>query len=268
MESNREIIRLLEMLDNPEDYSEQEIQSFITRDDEIRKAYEMMASAKRGYRHRHTRQEVDPESAWRRFEQKKLDSKPVALPENLSPKRRLHSFFLLRSSFPKVAAVFAGILFVVGIAFAGIRIVRFFQQGQSKPNSQDTLTLNTVAPRDAGKALPNLADTIMPEAESQTAQIADSDSIAVLAPLEGDEVGADHVALNGKQVYENVGLEKILSDIGIYYHAEVAFQNDSARRLRFYFVWNQTQSLKNVVENLNQFDAIEIELEPNKIVVK
>ena len=51
METTSENIRqLLEMLDNPEAYTEQEIQDIINRDEDTRETYRMMVEAKRSSR--------------------------------------------------------------------------------------------------------------------------------------------------------------------------------------------------------------------------
>ena len=61
--SEENIKRLLEMLDNPSAYSEQEISDIINRDDETREAYRLMVAAKQGYRRKNTSEEADAEAA-------------------------------------------------------------------------------------------------------------------------------------------------------------------------------------------------------------
>ena len=65
--SEENIKRLLEMLDNPSAYSEQEISNIINRDDETREAYRFMVAAKQGYRRKNTSEEADAEAAWQRL---------------------------------------------------------------------------------------------------------------------------------------------------------------------------------------------------------
>ena len=65
--SEENIKRLLEMLDNPSAYSEQEISDIINRDDETREAYRLMVAAKQGYRRKNTSEEADAEAAWQRL---------------------------------------------------------------------------------------------------------------------------------------------------------------------------------------------------------
>ena len=139
METTSENIRqLLEMLDNPEAYTEQEIQDIINRDEDTRETYRMMVEAKRSSRQRLADQPVDVDAAWQRF--------------NEIHRSKRHGF-----GWMKIAASFVGILLVSGIAFAAIQIVRYAQQNTSKTEEvinapkpanvtpTDTLTTDTIA---------------------------------------------------------------------------------------------------------------------------
>ena len=138
METTSENIRqLLEMLDNPEAYTEQEIQDIINRDEDTRETYRMMVEAKRSSRQRQADKPVDVDAAWQKFNQK------------VQPKQ--HSFGWI-----KIAASFVGVLLVSGIAFAAIQIVRYTQQHTPKTEEvintpkpanvtpTDTLTTDTI----------------------------------------------------------------------------------------------------------------------------
>ena len=139
METTSENIRqLLEMLDNPDAYTEQEIQDIINRDEDTRETYRMMVEAKRSSRQRQADKPVDVDAAWQKFNQK------------VQPKQ--HSFGWI-----KIAASFVGVLLVSGIAFAAIQIVRYAQQHTPKTEEvintpkpanvtpTDTLTTDTIA---------------------------------------------------------------------------------------------------------------------------
>ena len=135
---NDNIRQLLEMLDNPEAYTEQEIQDIINRDEDTRETYRMMAEAKRSSRQHQANKPIDVDAAWQKFNQK------------IQPQQ--HSF-----GWMKIAASFIGVLLVSGIAFAAIQIVRYAQQHTPKteevintPKSAnvtpaDTLTTDTIA---------------------------------------------------------------------------------------------------------------------------
>ena len=69
-------------------------------------------------------------------------------------------------------------------------------------------------------------------------------------------------------VFDNVPLEKMLTQIAAYYGKEVEFRNDDARQLRFYFVWKKNETLDATLRRLNLFESITIELNDNKLIVK
>ena len=136
--TNEKIRQLLEMLDNPDAYTEQQIQDIINRDEDTRETYHLMVEAKRSSRHRQNQKPVDVDAAWQRFNQK------------LQPKQ--YGF-----GWMKIAASFIGVLLVSGIAFAAIHIVRQYQK-QEAPQTEiaenvttsvttlpaDTLTSDTI----------------------------------------------------------------------------------------------------------------------------
>ena len=139
METTSENIRqLLEMLDNPEAYTEQEIQDIINRDEDTLETYRMMVEAKRSSRLRLADQTVDVNAAWQRF--------------NETHQSKRNGF-----SWMKIAASFIGVLLVSGIAFAAIQIIRYAQQNTPKTEEvintpkptyttpTDTLTTDTIA---------------------------------------------------------------------------------------------------------------------------
>ena len=139
METTNENIRqLLEMLDNPDAYTEQEIQDIINRDEETRETYHLIVEAKYSSRHRQYQKSVDVDAAWQRFNQK------------LQPKQQGFSWM-------KIAASFIGVLLVSGIAFAAIHIVRQYQKQESP---QTEITENVTNPATTAPADTLTSDTI------------------------------------------------------------------------------------------------------------
>ena len=139
METTNENIRqLLEMLDNPNAYTEQEIQDIINRDEDTRETYRLMVEAKRSSRHRQANKPVDIDTAWQKLNHK------------IQPQQQSFGWM-------KIAASFVGVLLVSGIAFAAIQIVRYAQQNTPKTEEiintpkptnitpVDTLTTDTIA---------------------------------------------------------------------------------------------------------------------------
>ena len=208
--TNENILRLLEMLDNPEAYAEQEIEDIINHDDETREAYSLMVEAKRS-RRRRKEASVDVDAAWQRFEQQ------------LQPR---HQNFRRM----KIAASFIGVLFVSGIAFAAIQLIRHTQQWSPKTD----VVVNDATPI-------NVAPT--------------------------DTLGNDTLAMQ-PVVYDNIPLEKMLTEIAAHYDVKVTFQSDEARELRFRFVWKPQQGIDQVVSDLNQFNRLKVTLKGNVITVE
>lgn len=69
-------------------------------------------------------------------------------------------------------------------------------------------------------------------------------------------------------LFKGETLETILSDIARYYGATVKFNQNAAKSLQLYFEWNQALPLNEVVEQLNNFEQINITLTDNVLTVK
>lgn len=213
METTSENIRqLLEMLDNPDAYTEQEILDIIHRDEDTRETYRLMVAAKRSSRQRQADKPIDVDAAWQKLNQK------------VHPKQ--HSF-----GWMKIAASFIGVLLVSGIAFAAIQIVRYAQQHTPKTEE----VINTTKP-----AITTPSETLT------------TDTTAVSQPV----------------IYDNIPLEKMLSEIAAHYDAKVTFVNDEVRGLRFRFVWNPQKGIGQVVSDLNQFERLTVTLKDDVITVE
>ena len=135
--------------------------------------------------------------------------------------------------FMKMAASFIGILLVSGMAFAAIHIVRMV-------NNQKAETVLTEQPASYKPSTALPADTVK------------TDTTDTVEPV----------------VFDNVPLEKMLTEIATYYHAEVSFLNDDARQLRFHFVWKREDGLRHAIDKLNRFESLSVRLDENKIIVE
>lgn len=131
----------------------------------------------------------------------------------------------------KIAAMFIGVALTAGVAFAAIQIVR----SVSKPAPEPTKIEAPAAPK---------------------------------AAQPDDEVPADTVVAVKPVVFDNVELAQIMEQIAAHYKAEVEIENDDAGAYRLYFEWNSQETLEHVVERLNRFESINIELNNNKMTVK
>ena len=214
METNNNIDRLLEMLDHPERYSEQEIMGAINHDEETREFYRQLVAIRRARSRRHSAEyPVDVDGAWQQFEQRYMPQ----------PKRE--------RPWLKMVATLAGILLVSGIAWAAVYAVRHYVTDKPKA------TTETVTP-----AAPT-------EAPVTTVEVAKSDSIstAAMEPVIFDEVTLGQMldeiaAYYGKEVaFKNDearhlrfhfvwnkadGLDKVLEDLQHFESVDVEQKDD------------------------------------------
>jgi hypothetical protein len=220
------------MLENPEAYSEQEIRDIINHDDETREAYRLMVAAKQGYTHKQTNHTTNAQAAWQRFCESEKFKVKSEKPNTAHSTAQLHSsFFTLHSSFQKIVASFIGILLVSSITFAAIHIVRQHQKQES------------------------------PQTE-QTATVAKTTNTIPVDTLTTDTTTIQPV------IFDNIPLEKMLSEIATHYSAEVIFQNNEIRSFRFHFVWNPQQEIEKVVSNLNHFERLHVIMKENQLIVE
>lgn len=106
-----------------------------------------------------------------------------------------------------------------------------------------------------------MAQTEKSEPQKQTA-IADSK----VAPT--DTIPAETTPLPETIVFKGENLEKILADMSGYYGVTVKFNQDAAKSLQLYFEWDQSLPLNEVVEQLNNFEQINIILTDKVLTVK
>ena len=187
----------------------------------------------------------DVDKAWQQFESEEFFAEQSGKAERrvkseefatALPTMRFHSLFR------KMAASFVGLLLVSGVAFAAIHIVRQYQ----KPE------------------VPLAADT-MAEANSSLFTLNSS-------------LPADTIVKPGSVVFDNVTLDSIVKVIAAFHHLDMDLQNERQRvgasagmqasQLRFYFVWNQEESLQEVIEKLNMFEQVNLAVEDGKLMVR
>ena len=58
-----------------------------------------------------------------------------------------------------------------------------------------------------------------------------------------------------------------MSEIAQHYDKEVVFRNDKVKTLRIYLKWNPQEPIEKVVETLNMFEQLSMELNDNTITV-
>ena len=130
----------------------------------------------------------------------------------------------------KVAASIIGVIMASGIAFAAVHIVRHYQKPQTPKVEQTTCV----------KAPDNIISA---------------------------DITTDTIAVEPR-IFDNVSLDTMLNEIASTYHVAVEFQREESRQLRFHFEWKSSESINRVVERLNNFEAVDIICEREKLIVK
>ena len=130
----------------------------------------------------------------------------------------------------RIAAMFVGVVLISGLALAAI--IRLSPSLSTKDESN------------------NHAQTFQRPTEQVTPK------------------ATEPAAASDTVVFDNVPLDSIVGRIAAYHHVGADVQNPQAAELRFYFVWLQAESLPEVVEQLNQFERINIVMDHGKLTVQ
>lgn len=133
-----------------------------------------------------------------------------------------------RNSIYKMVASFVGVLFLV----SGITFAAIHIM--SSTHAPETPTLQVEHPTQAQPTTSPLSDNVLTE----------------------------------PYIFDNITLEKMLTEIAAAHHVSVKFQNKDARQLRFHFVWKREDSLNRTIERLNTFEAVDIIIENEKLIVR
>ena len=70
------------------------------------------------------------------------------------------------------------------------------------------------------------------------------------------------------RIFEDVELQQILQELSDHYHVGVEFRNEQSRHIRFYTKWDTTAPLKQIIERLNGFEKVSIQLTNNQIIAE
>ena len=234
MEQQDKIHFLLSMQEHPEQYTDEQLHQMITDDPELAELLEQLALTKQVLvKHEADEETIPVEEEWQKFYADHSEEIEALDNDNSDKPHTATIKEMTRILSNKVAASIIGVLFTAGLAFAAIHIVRMVNKAKPKAiQAEQTISSKPTL------ALPT--DTI------------NTDTTTNIKPI----------------VFDNVPLEKMLPQIVTYYNKDVDFQNTDARQLRFYFVWKQQETLEVVLNRLNLFESIKVEMKDNKIVVE
>lgn len=111
-----------------------------------------------------------------------------------------------------------------------------------------------------------IADNELAQTEQTELQKRTNIANANVAPT--DTIPAETTPQPETIVFKGENLERILADMAGYYGVTVKFNQDAAKSLLLYFEWNQSLPLNEVVEQLNNFEQINITLTDKALTVK
>ena len=204
---------LLDAQEHPEQFTDEALRQ-MQDDSEIHALMEATAQGKRALmKHQLVESQEAIDAAWQDFEAKHF---PKAAKVSI-----LH----------KMAASFIGLLFISGIAFAAVHIVRNYRNAVGE-------------------------DVKSPTQETQISdlhqQVLPTDTTAAVSPV----------------VFDNVTLDSILPQIARHYSYTVSFRSDKSKPLRLFLTWNPQDSIQKVTDKLNLFEQIHIVLNEQTMIVE
>ena len=204
---------LLDAQEHPEQFTDEALRQ-MQDDPEIRVLMEATAQGKRALMKQQPKASQEAiDAAWQDFEAKHF---PKAAKVSI-----LH----------KVAASVIGLLFISGIAFAAVHIVRNYRNAVGEDVKSPT----------------------------QETQISDSHQQAL---------PTDTTATVPPIVFDNVTLDSILPQIARHYGYTVSFRSDKSKPLRLFLTWNPQDSIQKVTDKLNLFEQIHIVLDEQAMIVE
>ena len=140
-------------------------------------------------------------------------------------------------SWRKMAAAVTGLVLVSGLTFAAIHIyVRKSQQPMPISDNATHVVVKDSIRQDSTKTL-----------------------------VANDTKAAKPVI---HKTFENVAFDKMMAEIAAYYDMQVRFDNADAKSLRLYYDWDSLSSIEDVVNELDQFENVNIKVEGQTIVIK
>lgn len=213
------IDRLLDAIEHPDRYSEQEIETMLA-DPEVMEVYDLLDKTRSAMAPIPT---PDVDAEWDTFRK----SHPAA--------RRRTAFRIFNSVTRNIAAsIVIGIASLAAVAaVVGVSVNYVLDRKADAPSAE--------------------TDAVVRE------NIVSVDTIAV--------AGEAPAVLPETIVFDNEPLEVIATRVAGYYGYNVEFATDASKTLRLYFRWNQTQTIDEVIESLNNFEQIHISIKGNTIKI-
>lgn len=213
--------RLLEAIDDPDRFSDDELAQLLT-DAETRELYDLMSKTSDALV---LAPEPDIDREWTRFVNRR----------NAAAANGSRHFRILRNYISRNAA--AAVIFViasVAVAATTIGVARSHK-------SADDISITDHQPE-------------------------------ISAPVAQKAAGSDSIAsavdkTSTISVFHDQAFADVISTIANHYGASVTYRDDKPKSLRLYFKWDQSESLAEVVEQLNYFKQLNITLDGDNLTI-
>lgn len=224
-EDNNKLERLLKMHEQAEQLSDEDIQKVLDDADDAADL-NTLSDIKRAMATKRTDisdDEIDRQ--WETFEAK-------------------HSMLWQRESrrmgwsWMKIAAMFVGVMMIVGVAFAAIKVIVGHRQ-EASLKAEKTLTANKQSP----------VSTVNTVALSDSIDSAATDSANIVR-------------------FDDVELQTILNAVAQHHGLKLQYENEQSKHIRMFFKWNKQADIASIVQMLNSYDRISIELDGNVLIIK
>lgn len=134
----------------------------------------------------------------------------------------------------RIAAVFAGVVMLTGVSFAAYHYVKTIR------NNASVRTENSASA----------------DASAQKAQTADTTKVAAVTKPAV------------KKTFINTALGTMLPEIAGYYNIKVVFNNASIKSLRIYYDFDSRKGINKIVDELNQFENVNLSLKDNTLTAE
>lgn len=217
--------RLLEVIEHPDRFSEEEIREMLS-DSETSALYKLMNKTSDALTET---SDPDIDNEWECFV--KNNSKPASSKSRIINPLRV--FFNRNAAAILICAVasFAVVAATIGITYS-------LEHTRKEPQMDEDMTI--------------AAASTMDNSEKE-----DSVPTHEITSIEPRTV-----------IFKNEPFGNIIQTISDYYGASVNYENDKSKELYLYFQWDQTLSLNEIIEELNNFEQINMKLTNNTITIE
>lgn len=225
------INQVIDMVEHPDRFSEAQVNE-ILQDEECRQTYLTMMEIRMAFDKNGVDENLDLDHEWETIKSKasqNSDTRQYVLEKSETRKPSLFSWH-------KMAASFAGVLLLSGVAFAAIHTF-------SSRNDEKKLAL----------------------ADTTTVQYAVNADTPTLQHQKKQKVIQKE---NFHKTFDNVALGNMLAEMAKYYVVEVEFRNSEAKQLRFYYDWDSEDELQKVLDELNHSQQVSLSFVNGAIVVE